>query len=145
MSTANSPSRRAFAGTLVGTAAVIAAVGQPAAASAQTPPADLLSFVVYLPAKPEVRVRMRKMLFEVLDAMAREPDFVNTWVHEKIDEPNTLVLYETWACTREYFLSHHINRPYRLAYEAALPGLLAAERRIEFLKGIRAYPARKMT
>jgi len=143
MSITPSPSRRALVGTFLGTAAAIAAIGEPLEASSSTVPSEMVSFVVYLPAKPEARDQMRKKLFEVVDAMAREPDFVNTWVHEKLDEPNTLVLYETWACSREYFIRHHLGKPYRLAYEAALPNLLSSERRIEFLKGIRAYPRRK--
>ncbi|MES2071821.1 MAG: antibiotic biosynthesis monooxygenase [Pseudomonadota bacterium] len=103
---------------------------------------DTISFIVHLPAKPEARERMHKMLFEVLDAMAKEPDFINTWVHEDLSEPDTVVLYENWACSREYFMQHHLSKPYRQAYEAALPDLLAGERRIEFLRGIRAYPGK---
>jgi quinol monooxygenase YgiN len=97
---------------------------------------------VYLPTKPEAREQMRKMLFDVLDNMAGEPDFINTWAHEDLNDPNTIVNYETWACSREYFIEHHLSKPYRQAYEAALPNLLSGERRIVFLKGIRAYPNR---
>jgi hypothetical protein len=43
---------------------------------------------------------MRAMLFDVVDNMAKEPDFINTWVHEDQAEPDTIVLYETWACSR---------------------------------------------
>ena len=103
---------------------------------------ETVSFVVRLPAKPEHRVRMRAMLMHVVDTMAREPDFINTWVHEDLDDPDTLVLYETWACSREYFIAHHLAKPYRQEYEAALPELLKAERTIDFLKGLKAYPER---
>jgi quinol monooxygenase YgiN len=103
---------------------------------------DTVSFIVHLPTKPEHRVRMRSMLMNVLDNMAREPDFINTWVHEDLDDPDTLVLYETWACSREHFIAHQLARPYRQEYEAALPELLSARRRIDFLKGLKAYPER---
>jgi quinol monooxygenase YgiN len=103
---------------------------------------DTVSFIVHLPTRPEARAEMRSMLFNVLDTMAREPDFINTWAHEAVDDPDTLVVYETWACTREYFIAHHLAKPYRQAYEAALPRLLSAERRIEFLTGLKAYPSR---
>ncbi len=99
--------------------------------------ADLISFIVRLPTQRAKREEMRSKLFAVLDRMAQEPDFINTWVHEDINEPDTLVLYETWACTREFFMSHHLNQPYRQQYEAALPQLLSKERSIEFLKPIR--------
>lgn len=52
------------------------------------------------------------------------------------------MLFESWACSREYFLEYHLNKPYRTAYEAVLPGLLARERSIEFVTPIRSYPAR---
>jgi quinol monooxygenase YgiN len=101
---------------------------------------DTVSFIVRLPTKPEQRDRMRELLFDVLDNMAREPDFINTWVHEDLNDPDTLVLYETWACSREHFIAHHLAKPYRAQYEAALPDLLSAERSIDFLKMVRAYP-----
>jgi quinol monooxygenase YgiN len=99
-----------------------------------------VSFVVYLPTRPEARERMRAMMFAVLDEMAKEPDFVRTWAHEDMDDPDLIVNYETWACSREYFIAHHLKKPYRAAYEAALPVLLSGERRIMFLTTIRAYP-----
>ncbi len=103
---------------------------------------DTVSFIVHLPTKPEQRDRMRAMLMNVLDTMAREPDFINTWVHEDLNDPDTLVLYETWACSREHFIAHHLAKPYRREYEAALPELLSAERRIDFLTVLKAYPER---
>ncbi|MFA9218867.1 MAG: putative quinol monooxygenase [Sphingomonadaceae bacterium] len=105
-------------------------------------PAESVSFIVRLPARPEKREQMRAMLFDVVDQMSQEPDFINTWVHEDQAEPDTLVLYETWACSRDTFLAQHLSKPYRQAYEAALPELLAGERSITFLSQLRAYPGR---
>ncbi|SEB25993.1 putative quinol monooxygenase [Variovorax sp. YR216] len=98
-----------------------------------------VSFIVYLPVKPEARERMREMMFEVLEAMSAEPDFINTWAHEDLDDPNLIVNYETWACTREEFLSRHLAKPYRQPLEAALPELLSGPRRIVFLKPLRGF------
>lgn len=63
-------------------------------------PSETVSFIVYLPTRPEARERMRKMLFEVVGTMAKEPDFINTWVHEDLNDPDMIVNYETWACSR---------------------------------------------
>lgn len=103
---------------------------------------DNVSFIVKLPTRPDKREQMRAMLFEVADTMAQEPDFINTWVHEDLNHPDTLVLYESWACSREYFMAHHLAAPYRIAYEAALQDLLSAPRTIDFLNCIRAYPGK---
>lgn len=97
---------------------------------------DKISFIVRLPTRPEKHQEMRSALFQVLDSMSNEPDFINTWVHEDANAPNTFVLYETWACSSEYFIRHHLSKPYRQAYEAALPGLLSAPRSIDFLNPI---------
>ncbi len=116
--------------------------GSSGSTAVQHPAGDTVSFLVHLPTKPEQRERMRRMLTDVLDTMAREPDFISTWVHEDMNAPDTLVLYETWACSREHFIAHHLAKPYRQEYEKALPELLSGERRIEFLTGLKAYPVR---
>jgi len=93
-----------------------------------------VSFIVRLPTRPEQREAMRSALYGVLEQMAQEPDFINTFVHEDLDAPDTLVLYETWACTKEYFIAHHLGKPYRQQYEASLEQYLSKARTIEFLK-----------
>jgi quinol monooxygenase YgiN len=105
---------------------------------------DTISFVVHLPGKPEHREELEQRLFGVLDAMAKEPDFVNTWAHRSLEDPDTVVLYETWACSRKHFITHHLKASYRQEYEAALPKLLARERTIEFLSPLRSFPQRQV-
>ncbi len=100
---------------------------------------DVIAFIVHLPGKPEHRDELEAKLLPVLDAMAEEPDFINTYLHRSQEDPDTLVLYETWACSAEHFRSYHLSRPYRQAYEAALPGLLKRERSIAFLTPLKAY------
>ena len=104
---------------------------------------DQVAFIVYLPAKPERFAETKERLLEVVHQMSAEPDFVNTWVHQLQDEPNTLVLYETWNCSKEDFIARHLSKPYRQAYEKLLPELLASDRRIEFLDVIEHYPVRR--
>jgi quinol monooxygenase YgiN len=106
---------------------------------ASTAMSETTSFIVHLPGKPEHREELESRLLEVLDRMSEEPDFINTYLHRHADEPDTLVLYETWACSREHFLENHLSRPYRKEYEAALPRLLARARTLEFLDPVRGY------
>ncbi|MBN3766115.1 antibiotic biosynthesis monooxygenase [Burkholderia sp. Ac-20365] len=100
---------------------------------------ETISFVVRLPGKPEARDELYSSLVKVLDAMSHEPDFVNTWLNRSTEDPDTLVLYETWACSAEYFVNHHLKKDYRLDYEDKLADMLKSERRIEWLEPIRAY------
>jgi quinol monooxygenase YgiN len=97
------------------------------------------SFIVHLPGKPEAREELYSSLLEVLDAMSGEPDFVNTYLHRSAEDPDTLVLYETWACSPQYFQEHHLKKTYRVEYEKKLRDLLKADRRFEWLDPIRSY------
>jgi quinol monooxygenase YgiN len=138
MTSHDTSSHRVAAGDTLAPAFAASGLAQASHAAA----AEQLSFVVYLPVKPAERERLRSMMFEVLDAMSRETDFVGTWVHEDMDDPHTIVNYETWACSREDFLRRHLAKPYRQALEKALPDLLSGARRLVFLRPLRAYPRR---
>jgi quinol monooxygenase YgiN len=81
-----------------------------------------LTFIVHLPAKPERYADLEAGVRQVLTDMSREPDFLNCTLHRSQNDPNTLVVYETWSCDREYFLQHHLPRHYRAEFERELPG-----------------------
>lgn len=104
-----------------------------------------VAFVVRLPMKPAQKALGHAMLMAVVTEMAREPDFISTWVHETLDDPNVLVLYERWACTRDEFIANHLSKPYRAAYEASLATLLAGDRHIDFLTPLASFPERQRT
>ncbi|RDK05342.1 putative quinol monooxygenase [Cupriavidus lacunae] len=97
------------------------------------------AFIVHLPGKPEHRAELESKLLYVLDQMSKEPDFINTYLHRSIEDPDTLVLYENWACSEQHFRDHHLKTSYRSEYEAALAIMLKAPRTIEFLTPVRAY------
>lgn len=99
-------------------------------------PQNRLTFIVHLPAKPERYAELEASVRQVLTDMSHEPDFLECTLHRSQNDPNMLVVYESWSCDREYFLQHHLPRPYRAAFERALPERLAAERRIEFLDDV---------
>ncbi|MRW85444.1 antibiotic biosynthesis monooxygenase [Pseudoduganella sp. FT26W] len=98
-----------------------------------------LTFIVHLPAKPERYAELEAGVRQVLTAMSHEPDFLECTLHRSQNDPNTLVVYESWRCDREYFLQHHLPRHYRADFERELPGRLAAERRIEFLDDVSPF------
>ncbi|SDD13982.1 Quinol monooxygenase YgiN [Cupriavidus sp. YR651] len=100
---------------------------------------EQIAFVVRLPARAEFREEFEARLLGVVEAMAKEPDFVNTTIHKSAEDPDTYVLYETWACSQEYFMTHHLSKNYRHEYEAALPRLLKAPRQIDFLVPTHAF------
>ncbi|SIT36933.1 Oxidoreductase [Paraburkholderia piptadeniae] len=98
-----------------------------------------ISFIVHLPGKPEAREELYSSLIKVLDEMSNEPDFVNTYLHRSADDPDTLVLYETWACSAQYFVDHHLKKSYRVDYEGKLKDLLKSDRKFEWLDLVKGY------
>jgi quinol monooxygenase YgiN len=95
-----------------------------------------LTFIVHLPGRPEQREQLEACVRGVLIAMSAEPDFVHCTLHRSQDAPDTLVVYETWRCSRADFLANHLGKPYRQVFEQTLPDMLAAPRRIEFLDDV---------
>jgi len=98
-----------------------------------------VSFVVHLPLKPEHREAFEPQLIAVLEQMSEEPDFIDARLHRSQDDPDTYVVYETWACTREHFVDYHLKRPYRRRFEAALSQRLRRLRTVEFLGPVRSF------
>ncbi|MBV6325688.1 putative quinol monooxygenase [Duganella violaceipulchra] len=92
-----------------------------------------LTFIVHLPARANRYAELEAGVRQVLRDMSREPDFLDCTLHRAQNDCNTLVVYESWKCTREYFLEQYLPRQYRADFERELPGCLAAPRRIEFL------------
>ena len=73
----------------------------------------------------------------VLDAMRREPSFREAVLHRSPDNELRFLLYETWADHQEV-LEVQLARPYRQAWHAALPELLARPRDIAIWTPLRA-------
>ncbi len=88
--------------------------------------------------KPGMYETFRAHLYALAETMAAEDHFVNTIVHDDIDRPGELVLYEIWSGTRARWEREEPPKPYRAAYEALVPEFL--ERRdITWLTPIREW------
>ena len=79
----------------------------------------------------------RRWCEPVLDAMRNEPMFINTILHQDVNDSTRFMLYETWA-DRDDFFGNQMKKPYRSDYERVLPTLLRAPREITFFDAIRA-------
>jgi quinol monooxygenase YgiN len=104
---------------------------------------DGFAAVVRLKIKPGKVDRIKALLVEVGDAMSAETEFVHAWVHEPIDDPASLVIYEAWSCDIDYFMQNLFSKPYRKTYEEELSEALEEERRIEVLNYVKSYPKRR--
>lgn len=87
--------------------------------------------------KPGCEDEYQRLLSPVLDAMRFESTFINTVVHQDIDDPTRFMLYETWSDRNDFFDIQRY-KSYRAEYERALPDLLKAPREITSFIPIRS-------
>ena len=97
------------------------------------------TILVSIPLKPGRADEFLALLNDVFDAMKAEETFVNATALRSADDPDTIMLYETWL-DRENFMSEQMKRPYREKYETRLPELLRAPRAVSFYEPIRSMP-----
>jgi quinol monooxygenase YgiN len=91
-----------------------------------------LGFIVHFDFKPGwEEERTRQGYIDFIETMRQEPTFVNFFRLEDRANPNRVVLYETWNCSKEYFLEVEMRRPYREVYERILPSLVTRPREMQ--------------
>ncbi|MCC2611292.1 putative quinol monooxygenase [Neorhizobium petrolearium] len=94
-----------------------------------------VTYVIRFDIRPDQRERFMMLLTEVLDAMRHEPMFHQAVLHADPDDENRMMLYETWE-DHEDVLEVQLKRPYRNAWHAALPELLAGPRDISIWRPV---------
>lgn len=96
-----------------------------------------ITYQILFDVRPDRKTEFLDLLNPVLDAMRQEASFIDAHLLQDPDRPNRLLLIETWADHQEV-MAVQIHRPYRAAYMAALPDLLASPRVIEIWQPLRA-------
>jgi quinol monooxygenase YgiN len=96
-----------------------------------------ITAVLVLRVKPGRQAEFLDLLAPVLDAMRHEATFINAILHSDPEDPTRFLLYETWA-DRTDLIEVQMRRPYRDAYWARLPELLAAPREVGVWTPMRA-------
>ena len=66
-------------------------------------------------------------------------------LHEALDRPEELMLYEEWDGTKAAFLTHEAPKPYRTAYREETAHLIAERGDLVWLSPIRIYEAETVT
>ena len=95
-----------------------------------------VTYVIRFHIHPGQRERFMTLLNDVLDAMRHEPMFHQAVLHADPDDENRMMLYETWEDHQDV-LDVQVQRPYREAWHAALPELLASPRDISIWHPVR--------
>jgi quinol monooxygenase YgiN len=96
-----------------------------------------VTFVIRFNVVPAERERFLELLEGVLDMMRDEPMFHEAVLHADPDNEHRFMLYETWEDLDDV-VEVQLKRPYREAWHAALPEILAEERDISIWRPLRA-------
>jgi quinol monooxygenase YgiN len=89
-------------------------------------------------AKPGKKEEFRKELFSLIEEMSSEKAFISAIVSDDLDQPNDLIIYETWQGTRDSWLAEEFIKPYRKNYEGTL-GDLIVDRSVTWLQPNREW------
>ena len=96
-----------------------------------------ITYVIKFNVIADQRARFLLLLEGVLNAMRLEPMFREAILHCDAEADNRFMLYETWE-DHDDVLKVQLHRPYRQAWHAALPSLLAEDRDITIWQPLRA-------
>jgi quinol monooxygenase YgiN len=93
--------------------------------------------IVSIQLKPGCAEEYLVMLNDVLNQMRHEPTFVNCILQRGTDDPDKLIVYETWF-DREDFDRVQLKRPYRAAYTARAPELISRPTELSYFELLRS-------
>ena len=93
--------------------------------------------VIGLKLKQGMRDAFMALLEPVLDAMRHEASFVNAILHEDPDDPQSLMLYETWSDYTD-LVEVQVKQPYREEYSRRLEEFLAEPRTVAIWRRLRS-------
>ena len=88
-----------------------------------------VTYLIEFRIKPERRADFLALLNGVLDAMRGEAGFVSSTLHADPQDADHYLLHETWR-DHDEVVEVELRRPYRDAWHAALPDVLAAPRAV---------------
>jgi len=87
-------------------------------------------------AKQTVALKLSDLVTLVI---GRVPELKLAILHEGLDRPEEIMLYEEWDGTKEGFLTDEAPKPYRAAYREETTHLIADRGDLEWLLPIRIY------
>ena len=96
-----------------------------------------VTYLIEFDVKPTESERFRRLLNGVLDAMRHEAMLVGATLHADPENDTRFLLHETWQ-SHEDVLSVQLARHYREEWHAALPELLANDRKISIWQPLRS-------
>ena len=88
------------------------------------------TIIVRFLVKSEKREIFQTALRSLLDGLRQEATFVEARIHRDLDQPDTVVLYETYQERRDSFSQRVSQEPWFQTFVDKLPELLQQEREV---------------
>ncbi|KQS36207.1 putative quinol monooxygenase [Pedobacter sp. Leaf194] len=74
-------------------------------------------------ATDENREEFKNILIDLFNVIASEEKFIDASIAEEMENPNSIIVYETWNTTVSEFMEQQMTRAYRIPFEKALVSL----------------------
>lgn len=97
-----------------------------------------IALIVRFRVNTSSRTLLEEKLKELFEVMRDENTFLNATLHEDIEDPEQLLVYEVWKETRESFLTNQMSKSYRNSFEQIIVDL-NVERTAQWLKPIAVW------
>lgn len=91
---------------------------------------NITTIYVRFPVKADKHKEFETELSQLLKGLQQQETFIEARIHRDLDEPNVIVLYESYAESRESFLNRVPNQSWFKAFLDKLPSLLENERQV---------------
>ena len=97
--------------------------------------------IVKLRVEKNARSVVRDSLIELFGLIRDEDNFVSATLHEDLEDPEQLLVYEAWRETRESFVANQLSKAYRAKYEKLILEL-RVQRTPQWLKCVGSWNSR---
>jgi quinol monooxygenase YgiN len=102
----------------------------------------VITLIVFAKVKPGAREELLETGRVLFDELAKQPTFLDAWLHASKDDPDLIVVYERWNETKDSFIRDVLPRPFYKPYLAALERI-GVSREIHWLEERHAWHAPK--
>ena len=100
----------------------------------QVPPNhERVALIVRFFPKAQRKEEFKEALHELFEHLSQQPEFISATIHEDVDQPNSVVVYEVWRESKESFFNNQLSKPYFDHYEEKLEGIFDKPREIYWL------------
>jgi quinol monooxygenase YgiN len=83
----------------------------------------------------EAREAVLKELYKLIEIVIRtQPALKTSVVHESLDHPDKIMLYEEWSCSKEQIIAEELPKSYRASFRKLTDPHFVSKQDLEWLR-----------